>query len=93
MSSLFDVFWQTFLHRHMSSLCLLQYSNNLLMFSATLNVKSHSAEGVLRAPTIFLDELEQDVEIVTSCDPNAFICRSSERVNALVKKIFSTGLN
>lgn len=46
-----------------------------------------------QASTTYLDELEQDVRIVTSCDPNAFICSSSERVNALVKMIFSVGLN
>lgn len=35
----------------------------------------------------------QDAEIITACDPGAFICTNNEPVNAVVKKIFSMGLN
>lgn len=65
------------------------------MLSAGLDVKTGPQKGeqIGQTSTMCLGELEQDGRVETSCDPDAFICSSSERVNTLVKMIFSMSLS
>lgn len=50
-------------------------------------------EQIGQTSTRCLGELEQDGRVEASHDPGAFICSSSERVNTLVKMIFSVSLS